>query len=340
MFIVDPKVNIVTERGLRKIELIGKVCTKQEQTIKDDTAEKFVYNRIKDGHTAILEHEYVYFKVKYIQDRILNELCSLSPYIRLSYNNEYIGFSYRLFIDLIGNSRRASHRINNIKHSTIVNDIFWTMFLLTPELSNLMYDAKDLEDRIYYLNETLMSISRVYDEEILKNAPEIFNVTFFITTDRGVTHECVRHKEMSFMQESTRYCNYSKNKYGNNISVIQPNFKESDARIEWCDSVAESEAHYLEILKTGETAQIARSVLPTSTKADLYISGTLDMWIGEEVRIDTPKLQTVESKGFLCLRNSPFAHPQMLEIAQMIDKALNERYSQEIAKIKNYECGK
>ena len=336
MRIIEPSVEKVTERGLRKIELIGKVCTKQEHTIKDDTAEKFVYNRIVDGHTAILEHEYVYFRVKLLHESIIDQLCSLSPYIRLSYNNEYIGFSYRLFIDLIGKSRRSKHRINNLHQGITVNDLFYTMLLMTPELSFLMYDQKDIENNIHYLQTTLMSIIRVYDEEILNNAPEIYNVTFKITTDRGITHELVRHKEQSYMQESTRYCNYSKNKYENSIAVIQPEFGNFEGDMEWADAMSDAECHYMEMTKNGISAQLARGVLPTATKADLYMSGTLDMWIGENVQIDTPKLKTVENKGFLPLRDSSFAHPQMIPIAKMIKDILMKDYSEQIQQIKAY----
>ena len=185
-----------------------------------------------------------------------------------------------------------------------------------------------------FKNENInMNIS--YDEEILKYAPEIFNVTYKITTDRGITHELVRHKEMSFMQESTRYCNYSKNRYGNSINVIDPNFDNFEQSMEWADAMADAEAHYMEMLNYGASPQMARSVLPTSTKADIYVSGTLDMWIGDSFEINTPKLKTTENKGFLPLRNSKYAHPQIIPIAQMIEDDLYDNYATPIANIKN-----
>ena len=105
-----------------------------------------------------------------------------------------------------------------------------------------------------------------------------------IITDRGVTHEAVRHREMSFMQESTRWCNYAKGrlgyKYGRNISVIEPPFKNEDSLEKFYDVIAGNEAIYQELTNDGEPAQLARSVLPIATKSDIYISGTLDMWIG------------------------------------------------------------
>ena len=332
MKIINFSVSRVEERGLRKIEFIGKVCTRKEQTIKSDTAERFVYNRIKDGHTAILEHEYVYFDVSKIDHDILKDFCSLSPYIRFSYNCKYIGFSYRFFIDIIGDSRRTLDKINKSSYEEDITDMFCTMLLLTPEFHSLMFDEIDIRANI----DCVSDINRVYDEEILNNAPEIFNVTFKIGCDRGITHELVRHKEMSFMQESTRYCNYSKDQYDNSITVTQPEFGNFDCDMEWADAVADAEAHYMQLLKYGSTAQLARSVLPHSTHAFIYISGTLDMWIGEKVSIYTPKLKTIENKGFLPLRDSKFAHPQMIPIAKEIDRLLKHYYSFAIDKIQSY----
>ena len=98
---------------------------------------------------------------------------------------------------------------------------------------------------------------------------------------QGVTHETVRHREMSFMQESTRWCNYAKGrlgyKYGRNISIIEPPFKNEDSLEKFYDVVAGNEAIYQELTNDGEPAQLARSVLPTATKSDIYVSGTLDM---------------------------------------------------------------
>lgn len=334
MITTESNVTRVTERGLRKIELIGKVCTKMEHTIKEDSAEKFVYNRIVDGHTAILEHEYVYFRI-YCTDSVRRDFCYLSPYIRLSYNKTYIGFSYRFFTDVIGDSRRTYMNLTNVNNNITVNDMFYMMLHLTPEFSSLMFDKQDILDNIHHFNQMVVTVNRVYDEEVLKYAPEIFNVTYKITTDRGITHEFVRHKEMSFMQESTRYCNYSKNRYGNKINVIDPLFDSFEQSSEWADAMADAEVHYMELLKYGATPQMARSVLPTSTKADLYVSGTLDMWIGDSFEINTPKLKTTENKGFLPLRNSRFAHPQMIPIAQVIDEDLYNNYAVPIANIKN-----
>ena len=332
----EPSVEVIKTKGLEKIELIGKVCTRLEHTIKPDTAPTFVYNRIKDGHTAILEHEYVYFDVSHLHHKLVDEFCKLSPYIRRSYDNRYLGFSYRFFIDVIGNSRRMQVRMNTIDDVENVNDVFYMMLLLTPEISKLLYTAEDIVQNIHNYTYYAVSVGRVNESTILKNAPEILNITFRIGCDRGITHELVRHKEHSYMQESTRYVNYSKERAGKTICVVDPGFENFDCSNEWADAMAEAEAHYMMLLEYGASAQMARSVLPHSTHAYIYMSGTLDMWIGEAVEINTPKLKTIEAKGFLPLRNSKFAHPQMIPIAQSINRILNTEYANAVEKIINY----
>lgn len=334
MNIVEPTIEFCDYRGLRKIELIGKVCTKQEDSIKPDSAETFCRNRLIDGHTAIFEHEYVYFNVTSIPNYVIREFVKLSPYIRWSYNSYYIAFSYRVFLDIMSNSRKMKAIYNDIYHSSEVSDLFYNMLLLSKEFAHLLFDDEDIIAKLECgINENLRITS---DAEILERAPEIYNVTYKITTDRGITHEVVRHREMSFMQESTRCCNYAKGRFGENISVIEPPFKNEDSLEKFYDVVAGNEAIYQELTNDGEPAQLARSVLPTATKSDIYISGTLDMWIGEHLETVYPKLTIVENKGFLPLRNHKAAHPQMIEIAKMIAEDIAVRFPNETGRIINY----
>lgn len=215
---------------------------------------------------------------------------------------------------------------------------FYNMLLLSKEFSHLLFDDKDITAKLEYGIDVSLRIAS--DAEIRERAPEIYNVTYKITTDRGVTHEAVRHREMSFMQESTRWCNYAKGrlgyKYGNNINVIEPPFKNEDSLEKFYDVIAGNEAIYQELINDGEPAQLARSVLPTATKLDVYVSGTLDMWIGEHLETVYPKLTIVENKGFLPLRNHKAAHPQMIEIAKMIAEDIAVRFPNETGRIINY----
>lgn len=136
-----------------------------------------------------------------------------------------------------------------------------------------------------------------------------------VITDRGVTHEIVRHRLFSFAQESTRYCNYGKSKFGNEIIVILPvwffvehhNCQDGAAGtprrreyLRWKKACIEAQAAYMQLIKNFKASpQEARSVLPNSLKAEINISGNVREW-----------------RHFFKLRCSNSAHPQMRGLAR------------------------
>lgn len=133
---------------------------------------------------------------------------------------------------------------------------------------------------------------------------ESLSVKFIV--DRGVSHEFVRHRLASFAQESTRYCNYSKDKFGNEITVIDPTryFKNSpsepeaaDAAKVWYDAMVNAEIAYNQLIALGESPQMARSVLPNSLKTEIVITANFREW------------RTIAG-----LRTPATAHPQMREV--------------------------
>jgi thymidylate synthase (FAD) len=130
-------------------------------------------------------------------------------------------------------------------------------------------------------------------------------VTVRVICDRGVTHEIVRHRLASYSQESTRYCNYSREKFGNSIAVIEPIFWDAcDSKYNvWKDLMEASEKAYFDLLSLGATPQEARSVLPNSLKTEVVMTMNLREW-----------------RHFFRLRTSKAAHPQMREIAQPLLK--------------------
>lgn len=126
-------------------------------------------------------------------------------------------------------------------------------------------------------------------------------ITVRIVCDRGVTHEIVRHRIAAYSQESTRYCNYSKDKFGNEITVIEPFFflpTESRKYEVWRDAMLLAELRYFILLNAGATAQEARSVLPNSLKTEIVVTYNLREW-----------------RHFFTLRTAKAAHPQMQQIA-------------------------
>ena len=149
------------------------------------------------------------------------------------------------------------------------------------------------------------------------------SVTMRFINDRGVSHEEVRHRIASFGQESTRYCNYSKDKFDGEVTYIDiERGMELDATVsklpfevkleiihEWMIACLDAERHYMRMLELGATPQIARSVLNNSTKTELCITMNFREW-----------------RHFIQLRNDHTAHPQMREVAQQALDMLYEKY--------------
>ena len=134
-----------------------------------------------------------------------------------------------------------------------------------------------------------------------------FTVRFIV--DRGVSHELVRHRVASYAQESTRYCNYSKDKHGNEITVVKPFFFEegSDELIEWYSAMRIAEGHYMDLLARGATPQEARAVLKNSLKTELMMTANFREW-----------------RTLFKLRTSKGAHPQMREVTIPLLRYLKE----------------
>lgn len=102
-------------------------------------------------------------------------------------------------------------------------------------------------------------------------------VTVKIVCDRGVSHEIVRHRIASYSQESTRYCNYQKNKFGNELTVIKPVFWEENSPQYsiWYDITQKIEENYMQLINMGAKPQEARSILPNSLKTEIVVTMNL-----------------------------------------------------------------
>jgi len=140
-------------------------------------------------------------------------------------------------------------------------------------------------------------------ESVIEHASATYN----IICDRGISHEIVRHRLVSYTQESTRYCNYSKDKFSNEITVIEPPGLGA-ARIHWHNACIEAETSYFDLLDADCPPQIARSVLPTCLKTELVMTCNFREW-----------------RHFIKLRTDKKAHPKIQEIAGGIRDDLYSR---------------
>lgn len=153
-------------------------------------------------------------------------------------------------------------------------------------------------------------------EHITEPTKHIRRITVKFVCDRGVSHEFVRHRVFSFAQESTRYCNYSKDKFGKECTFIIPCWldllegsissteipifreRHGTAAGTFLNNLYWAEANYFDLLEQGWIAQQARAVLPNSLKTELIMTGTIEQW-----------------EGFFKLRDANDAHPQARELA-------------------------
>lgn len=191
------------------------------------------------------------------------------------------------------------------------------VILETPYSQEEIMKLLEKAGRVCYKSEDKISEGSAerFIQNIIKRGHESViehvSLTFRVICDRGVSHEIVRHRLASYSQESTRYCNYHSDKFSNELTVIDPVFwdKESEQYAIWLESVKKCEENYNELIELGATPQEARSILPNSLKTEIFMTMNLREW-----------------RHFLRLRNSKFAHPQMLEVASLIRDELVNRY--------------
>lgn len=169
--------------------------------------------------------------------------------------------------------------------------------------------------RVCYKSEgkTTESSAPAFAANIIKRGHEAvlehFDITVKFICDRGVSHEIVRHRLASYCQESTRYCNYSKDGFGGEITVIQPCYLATcGAGYQmWKGACEAAETAYFNMLNFGCSPQEARAVLPNSLKTEVVMTANLREW-----------------RHFFKLRTAPAAHPQMREVANMLLKQMRE----------------
>ena len=274
MKLIEPSYQILDQpAGLdgiyQQIEMAGRTCYRSQRP-EGQTAKNFVDRMIASKHYAMLEHGTVYLKVP-----VYNANCVDFPHGELDCvtHSPYSKISYGPAQELEGLMDWTSREISTE-----------CMYITTNYRVLVENDALCL---LEYLCEPTE-----YHER---------RVTVRFTTDRGVSHEFVRHRVFSFAQESTRYCNYSKDKFGNELTFIAPSWLNeyyydgnTYTRI-FLDSLKAAESNYLDLLKKWEekipdsryktgfrnnpwTPQQARQVLPNALKTELVMTGFVSDW--------------------------------------------------------------
>ena len=304
---------------LKYIEEIGRVCYKSEHRITDDSAPKFI-RMLKDRkHWAMLEH-YIFTialpvdifdeldmyvnnaDARFITTREKGKFIQLTRIHSAGKNMLYMLSASATALNYLF---EAMMNVNRVYHSKIENVLSLNKWLCDkyPDLF-VSYQIDTTETR---------QDIRFMDEEELEDVPlPVYLahkwVSFRYTTNRGVSHEIVRHRPASYAQSSTRYCNYSNDQFGNEITYIKPHFTD-DIKIHtpWLTGIKESEDSYLEMLANGASPQQAREVLPNSLMTEMTMTANLQEWI-----------------HFINMRCPKDAHPEMRILAlQVLDQIMD-----------------
>lgn len=250
---------------------------------------------------------------------------------RVSYKSEdkITDTSYEKFVNMLesrGHDRPLEFGTVHLKMSTAQFDAL-QMLLIKNKVYNdywIKYNIIDTEDNCYITTNYRYYLELCkYDKgvsEYLDSSDSPFypkRYTVHMILDRGVMDEFRTHVGLSHLAESTRYCNYSKDKFNNELTFIDPcwEIKTANERItpegthmssdslEFLTALNEAEDHYLSLLAKGWTPQQARSVLPLCIKSELISCGFEDAW-----------------ENFMRRRDAPDAHPMAQEIANPMHK--------------------
>ena len=243
------------------IDRCARTCYKSENRFDENKSYDFVQRFVKSGHTSMLEHGTLYLAVPI--------------------TTNHSGFGVYRYEE---NPYSQVVTTEKLALKDEFNDPC-DCWLVTTNY-RVLVENDWLDDLMYAVNPTEYHVKRY---------------TMKFICDRGVSHELVRHRVFSFAQESQRYCNYSKEKFNNELIYIIPSWydgteeeanalvggiaaglalkKEAEPWAYWLTSLVTAQGVYLDLLKEGWSPQQARSVLPNATKTEIVMTGFEDDWV-------------------------------------------------------------
>lgn len=280
------------------IEKAARTCYKSEDKITEDSAAKIVARLVKSGHLAMIEFGYVYMKITNID--FLEFFQDNRPHF-IHMAGEYAVGNFRAFYDWFTAILNGRYGTDFSFYLDEMLDLIWALSKKYPEIYKDLYDklhAKFEPDYKFHgvisdpddIRHPFMFFSR---EEFIKDFKEDNSMPFaclshliphvvMFTTNRGVTHELVRHREEeTYAMESTRYCKYDIEKFGGQLTIIEPMQEIRDnpeAYERWLKDTKADEESYMWFVKHGISAQAARGRLPQDIKADIWNCCFEEQW--------------------------------------------------------------
>lgn len=236
----------------KHIEFCGRTCYKSEDKITDDSCENFIKHIKNNGHLSVFEHGTVYLYM-YVDDKNCFEE---PPYDCLGGLTAHFNWS-----DFCG-YMIAKYESNQYSRVNVVTKDNKRHYYITTNYRVILENGWEKD---------LMFLSEPKDGHVMR-------YTFKFVCDRGVSHEAVRHRILSFSQESTRYCNYMKEKFGMSVTFIQPDWIKKEDQEEFEEDLKYIESLYFKYLNKGYVPQQARYFLINGTKTEICITGFSDQW--------------------------------------------------------------
>jgi thymidylate synthase (FAD) len=285
-----------------RIEACGRICYKSEDKITSESAEPFIRNIIKHGHNSVTEMAVLTLRVLYDTESIASQFFHLMPRFlhidKVDKKEILVTGSVRAFRELY----KANPTVKMVKAITAYLGICYPLFYedLLPARRMIKQEGVQVE------KVPLATVDSLPVNLLAKHR----HVAVLFVVNRAVTHEIVRHRPVSYLQESQRYCRYSQDKFGNEVTFIEPIFfkKGSEEYRLWEQAMEETEKLYLKLLETS-SPQAARTVLPNSCKTELITFANLLEWL-----------------HIFRLRTSKGAEPSMREVMIPLLHKFQEKY--------------
>lgn len=275
MKIIPPSFEILTEldRGsmAARLESCGRICYKSEARITPASAEPFIRNVLKSGHNSVAEMAVCTIRVTLDNRSMVERFFETNPKFltvtMLEKTVLLITGSVRAFRELYMSHPTLKMVKGVTKFLAERNPIFF--FDLLPK------NGWPRQDGVLVEKLSLAEVDRL-PADLLANHRYL---AVKLITNRAVTHEIVRHRPCSFLQESQRYCRYDKEQFGSEVTFIKPMFfVEGTAEYSlWLEAMQKTEALYLQLLETS-SPQAARTVLPNSCKTEIIVFANLTEW--------------------------------------------------------------
>ena len=284
---INPKFEeLVKDNPIELGELCARVCYKSEDRIKEGSAKKLISGIASAGHTAMLEHIPVYLKVT------ASSFYGVVTALRGIWESPYSKYEVE---DDFENEVRYLYISTNLRVVYEYHKLLYDAFM---EHNGEQFDFDD--------NTLILNVKNCKFEDY----PDWFHkrITIKFTMDRVGSQSFCRHRVFSFAQESTRFVNYLKEKFGSEIAVIQPCWLKPEDQQEFESDMAIYEQIYFKWINKGYKAEEARAFLPFDVKTEIIMTGFTDAW-----------------EHFFELRNDSHAHSQAQELAKPLEEYFKEK---------------